>query len=750
MTRRTTTSHVLPWTMMALLVVGAASAGAASPAPQCVQGCNDRRAACLEDVRGRRLRARAACAADPSRVRSCRRQANRALGAARAACRKARAACGSCCRASGQPCSDLGLVTDAAHGTSALIGEAGGSLTTTDLDGTTYEFVVPAGALVSEQTIGMSPLAGVANLPLSGSLVAGVQFAPDGLAFLVPATLVVTLPDAVDPTGIVGFGFRRAGEGMHLQPSTSGGRTLTFAVTHFSGIGATRGTKDDIAALVSSLLPDGVGATVSSEFAENLYTSQIAQLMAQDVRDPAAYQAVLKEWVRVSLRLTLAATQLETGIDQALLEYLGWKSAIGSVSAFLGVDVATGMAREVEEMGRAMARVLFAVGFVSANLRCAEAPSIAGSNISAADLVRVQLRAANDAVAWFRILEGLGLAPLAIGSPTLTTVLNALCVDVKPFDARLIPDDPKPGDATELRVRAGLTFRNLAGATTGIVFDAPVGILATASGVEEAIPAGRTDGHGIFSAATHREGDAPIALTVRGCIDDPAFPLLRAVCAGAVFEAPSTTTTSTSSTTSTTAFGNTSTTVPGIGSDTLSGTIDVTFDGAAGAFGQVPANGHLTAFVRVHVEPDGTIRVLEASGSGSRDTGPTVDRYGCSDDQGQHVTEIETRTHTVASVAGGSFVNSPFDSDRLDTELNLTGPVTITIADVADFSTCPVSRRLQTDNFPDGSVAPALWGRNLAGNRVFAPGGLALIDFNGEGTVFFLHYVVRGQLVAEF
>src|SRR6185503_6073621 len=109
-------------------------------------------------------------------------------------------------------------------------------------------------------------------------------------------------------------------------------------------------------------------------------------------------------------------------------------------------------------------------------------------------------------------------------------------------------------------------------------------------------------------------------------------------------------------------------------------------DGAAGAFGQVPANGHLSAFVRVHLEPDGTIRVLEASGSGSRDTGPTVDRYGCSDDQGQHITEIETRTHTAASVAGGRFVNSPFDSDLADTELNLTGPVTITIADVADFS----------------------------------------------------------------
>jgi hypothetical protein len=736
--------------MMALLVVGAASVGAASPPPQCVQGCNDRRAACLADVRGRRLLARAACAADPSGVRSCRRQANRALGAARAACRKARAACRSCCRASGGPCSDLRLVTDAANGISAMIGEPGGSLVTTDLHGTTYEFVVPAGALVSERTISMTPLAGVANLPLSGSLVAGVQFAPDGLAFLVPATLVVTLPDAVDPSGIVGFGFRRAGEGMHLQPSASGGRTLTFAVTHFSGIGATRGTKDDIAALVSNLLPNGVGATISSEFAENLYTSQIAQLMAEDVRDPAAYQAVLKEWVRVSLRLTLAATLLENAIDQALLEYLGWKSAIGSVSAFLGVDVATAMAREVEEMGRGMARILFAVGFASANLRCAEAPRIAGSGISAADLARVQLSAANDAVAWFRVLEGLGLAPLAVGSPTIGVVLNGLCVDVEPFDARLIPDDPKPGDATELRVRAGLTFRNLVGAPTGIVFAAPVGIAVTASGIEEAISGGRTDGQGIFSAATHREGDAPIALTVQGCIDDPAFPLLRVVCAAAVFEAPSTTTTSTSSTSTTTAFGNTSTTVPGIGSDTLSGTIDVTIDGRAGAFGQVPASGHLTAFVRVHLEPDGTIRVLEASGSGSRDTGPTVDGYLCSDDQGQHRTEIETRIHTVATVAGGRFVNSRFDSVARDTELELIGPVTNTLADVADFSTCPVSRIVQTSNFPEASVGPALWGRNLVGNRVFAPGGLALIDFNDEDLFFQLHYVVRGQLVAEF
>lgn len=550
--RRAGLPAAAPAVLLLLIALGASEA-AAAPSPQCRQGCKARSAACLTSLRIQRTAMRKACTGDRAGSRTCRQQAVGPLRAARAACRQAKAACKRCCRTDGKPCQDLGLVPASARSASASIGEAGGTLTATGLDGTRYRFEVPAGALVSEQPITMTPLAAVTNLPLSGGLAAAVQFSPDGLVFLRPATLVMTLPDGVDRRGLVGFGFRRAGEGLHLAVTTAGGRELTFAVSHFSGVGAARGTLDDLAALVG-LLSDSVGAQLSSEFAENLYTSQIAQLMAQDVRDPLAYRQVLREWFRVSLQVTLSTAIFESGANQALLEYLAWKAAITSVSRFLGVDFAAAMATDVEGVDRGMARVLEIVGFGGAQARCFLAPSITSDENA---LAQAQLSAAHDALRWFRILEALGLAPVAPTAPTLASILGRLCVTVAPFDARVVPEDVAPGRPAELRVRAGLTFRNANLTPRAVVFSQPLEVQPTATGVFEPITGGPTDAQGIFRASFRRFGDAPVTIAVRACIVRPEFPLLRAVCGADDLTAGSTTTTSSSTTTTT------STTVPG-------------------------------------------------------------------------------------------------------------------------------------------------------------------------------------------
>lgn len=360
--------------------------------------------------------------------------------------------------------------------------------------------------------------------------------------FLRPATLVVTLPDTVDRRDLVGFGFHRAGEGLHLAATTAEDRQLSFAVSHFSGVGAARGTLDDLAALVSHL-SETLAAQLSSEFAENFYGSQIAQLMAQDVRDPLAYQQVLREWLRVSLRVTISATLQESGVNQALLEYLAWKGAIGNVSAFLGVDFAAGMANDIDDVDRLMAGVLVAVGINGAQGRCFLAPTLTSDESA---LVHAQLSAANDAVEWFRILDGLGLAPLSTTTPTLASLLERLCVVVDPFDARVVPEDVAPGAFGELRVRAGLTFKDANLTPRMIVFAPPLDVQATATGTEEPIDGGPTDAQGIFHGAFRRFGDAPVAIAARACIVQAEFPHLRVVCNAADLTAGSTTTTSTS------------------------------------------------------------------------------------------------------------------------------------------------------------------------------------------------------------
>ncbi len=534
------------------LLIALGTPEAATPSRQCRQGCKARSASCLTDLRSQRTAMRAACTGDPAGSRTCRKQAGGLLKAARAACGRAKGACKRCCRTDGRPCQELGLVPAPARSASASIGEAGGTLTATGPDGTRYRFEVPAGALVSEQTITMTPLAAVTNLPLSGGFAAAVQFDPNGLVFLRPATLVMTLPERVDRRGLVGFGFRRAGEGLHLAVARANDRDLTFAVSHFSGVGAAGGTLDDIGALVG-LLSLNAGATISSEFAENLYTSQIAQLMAQGVQDPLAYQQVLHEWATVSLQVTVGATLFESGVNQALQEYLGWKGAITSVSQFLGVDVAAALATDVDNIDTLTARTLFSVGFDGAQARCFFAPSLTSDENGVAN---AQLSAANDAIDWFRILDGLGLAPLAPTAPTLEAVLARLCVTVAPFDARVIPEDVAPGQTGELRVRAGLTFRRADLTTRAVVFSQPLDVQPTATGVFDPIAGGPTDASGIFHGSFRRFGSAaPVTIAVRACIVRPEFPFLRVVCDADDLTSGSTTTTSSSTTTSTTVPG---------------------------------------------------------------------------------------------------------------------------------------------------------------------------------------------------
>lgn len=550
MNRETTTARVRPQKMIlaltTLLAIGFfPPPTSAVPPRQCVRSCKTRNAACLATLRSQRPNVKAACAGTPD-PRECRQQARRPRADVRAACRRAKISCQQCCRADGEPCRDLGLVPVLPRSASAAIGEAGGTLTAAGLDGTTYRLEVPAGALVSEATITMTPLAGVTNLPLSRGVAAAVQFAPDGLAFLVPATLIVTFPDATDMAGLVGFGFRRAGEGVHLTPSTPDGRQLTFSVTHFSGIGAGGALRDDIAAFINVLLPDEAGAFLSSEVAENLYTSQIAQLMVADVRDPLAYQQVLREWFSVSLGVTLANTFLESGVNQALLEYLGWKAAIGIVSTFLGIDFELGMAEDIRNADSGMARVLLVAGVNAADARCRVALDLF------ADFAPPALSAANDAIAWARIMDGLDLLPVAPGSPTFDDLVRDLCVNVSPLEARLVPDPPTPGGLAELRVRAALTFRRVDGSSGGAVFGLPLSVTVAASGLADPVAGGSTDEIGIFSTEVRRNGNDAVQIGVRTCVDRPELPHVRLICGEVGLAVAGSTTTTTTSTTVTT------------------------------------------------------------------------------------------------------------------------------------------------------------------------------------------------------
>ena len=108
---------------------------------------------------------------------------------------------------------------DPTHAVTQIISASnGGAITTTGADGSTFTLTIPANALLSDESITVTPLLAVSGLPISGGFVAGVLFAPEGLRFTQPATLTIQPSTAVPISQQVAFGYHANGQQFHFQP----------------------------------------------------------------------------------------------------------------------------------------------------------------------------------------------------------------------------------------------------------------------------------------------------------------------------------------------------------------------------------------------------------------------------------------------------------------------------------------------------------------------------------------------------
>ncbi len=105
---------------------------------------------------------------------------------------------------------------DGSRSTTATVGPAGGTLSTTAQDGTTFQLTIPAGALAGAEQLTVTPLVSMARGGVK--LIAGVQLAPDGLQLLKTAELAVTPARHVARASQVGFGYEGNGSEFGLMP----------------------------------------------------------------------------------------------------------------------------------------------------------------------------------------------------------------------------------------------------------------------------------------------------------------------------------------------------------------------------------------------------------------------------------------------------------------------------------------------------------------------------------------------------
>src|SRR5262245_9778627 len=222
-----------PTLVLALLAGALASpAPAAAATKACAKTCTASLRSCLSGARQERTTLRAACTAGAGSRRACRTKVGVSHRAVVRACRALRQRCRSCCRSNGTNCDQPRVVRDDSHQATGLVTTAGGTLTATAADGTSYALEVPAGALPDDETITLTPLAAVGGIPVGKRILAGVHAEPSGLQFVMPATLTITLPRA-PAERLVGFVYDGEGTDFGGTLAITDGPSARLRVTHF-------------------------------------------------------------------------------------------------------------------------------------------------------------------------------------------------------------------------------------------------------------------------------------------------------------------------------------------------------------------------------------------------------------------------------------------------------------------------------------------------------------------------------------
>ena len=132
---------------------------------------------------------------------------------------------------------NLAVAPDLSRSVTAHITTAGGSLTATGADGTTFALTIRADALLDDTDITMTPVASVTGWTVAPGHTAAVLLAPDGLVFATPGQLVITPPQPIADVDGSPFRFYGNGQDAHLilpEPTATG---IVIPVDHFSGHG---------------------------------------------------------------------------------------------------------------------------------------------------------------------------------------------------------------------------------------------------------------------------------------------------------------------------------------------------------------------------------------------------------------------------------------------------------------------------------------------------------------------------------
>lgn len=132
----------------------------------------------------------------------------------------------------------ISTTLDQARSSHVHVTTDGGTVTATGADGTRYTLTIPKDALLADRDITLTPIAAVDGQAIGNNgPAAAVQFEPEGLRFLTPATLRIDPAKPIPLEDQVAVGWHGGGQDTHLEPLDPKSSGIVMSILHFSGVG---------------------------------------------------------------------------------------------------------------------------------------------------------------------------------------------------------------------------------------------------------------------------------------------------------------------------------------------------------------------------------------------------------------------------------------------------------------------------------------------------------------------------------